>query len=403
VTAMRLVRRSFLQRIALGAGGMVLLAACQQAPAVATPPPPAPTSPPAPTQVPTAAPATPTVPAPTATTAVQSTVAANATPTPAAASSTSASVDRTGWPTTFTLGLFAGDDPNAVLNSYTPLTDYLQKQVGIEFKSITGTSYSAVIEAMRTNHADAFEVGPFAYILAVQEASAEAIAAVVSAPDSKNPVYVASAQPFYYSMIFTKKGSGINSLADLKGKNFSFVDPASTSGHLMPHALLVKNGINPDTDMKTIYAGSHPSSVLAVWNGKVDAGATFDQSLTLLAGQNQIKLCWFADNVASKARTADEIKQVADSCAAGSIVVLAISDPIPNTPFAVRSNLPKSLKDTIRTSLLGVKDHPEIIKGIGEWYVDPTAALKLDSLDSFYDPLRSVAKVLNLDLKKLVT
>jgi phosphonate transport system substrate-binding protein len=339
----------------------------------------------------------------TATIAVQPTTAANATATPAAASSSNASVDRTGWPSSFILGLFAGDDPNAVLNSYASLTDYLAKQLSIEFKSITGTSYSAVIEAMHTNHADGFEVGPFAYILAVQEANAEAIAATVAAPDSKNPTYDPKAQPYYYSMIFTKKGSGINTMADLKGKNFSFVDPASTSGHLMPAALLTKNGINPDTDMKTIYAGSHPSSVLAVWNGKVDAGATFDQNLTLLAGQSQIKLCWFPDNVASKARTADEIKQVADSCQTGNIVVLAISDPIPNTPFAVRQSLPKSFKETLKTALLGVKDHPDIIKGISEWYVDPTTEMKLDSIDSFYDPLRDVAKVLNLDLKKIVS
>ena len=48
-----------------------------------------------------------------------------------------------------------------------------------------------------------------------------------------------------------------------------------------------------------------------------------------------------------------------------------------------------------------LKEHPEVVTGIGEWYVDPTADLKLDKLDSFYDPLRTIAKVLNLDLKKL--
>ena len=48
-----------------------------------------------------------------------------------------------------------------------------------------------------------------------------------------------------------------------------------------------------------------------------------------------------------------------------------------------------------------LKEHPEVVTGIGEWYVDSTADLKLDKLDSFYDPLRTIAKVLNLDLKKL--
>src|SRR5690348_7238273 len=139
MTDQRFERRTFLRQLVLGTGGLVLLAACQQTPAP-TPVPVAPTSAPA-----------HATPPPTATTAIQPTVAANSAPTTVASSSTGASVDRAGWPTIFTLGLFAGDDPNAVLNSYAPLSDYLQKQVGLEFKSVTGTSYSAVIEAMHTN------------------------------------------------------------------------------------------------------------------------------------------------------------------------------------------------------------------------------------------------------------
>ena len=98
---------------------------------------------------------------------------------------------------------------------------------------------------------------------------------------------------------------------------------------------------------------------------------------------------------------AAEIKQVYDNAATGKIVVLAESDAIPNTPFAVRQNLPASFKQAMKAALLGVKDQPDIIAKINEWYVDPSAALKLDKLDSFYDPLREVAKILNLDLKKL--
>src|SRR5262249_34907624 len=111
--------------------------------------------------------------------------------------------------------------------------------------------------------------------------------------------------------------------------------------------------------------------------------------------------CWFPDGVVSKERTPDEITQVASSCANGKIIVLAESAAIPNTPFAVRSNLPDTLKQGLRAALLDVKNHPDLIKTVGEWYVDPTQDLGLKTLDSFYDPLRDVAKVLNLDLKKV--
>ena len=41
--------------------------------------------------------------------------------------------------------------------------------------------------------------------------------------------------------------SGINKLGDLKNKTFSFVDPASTSGHLYPKSLLLSKGYDPET------------------------------------------------------------------------------------------------------------------------------------------------------------
>lgn len=409
----RLTRRSIIQRTAVGIGASVLLAACAQtpasptAPAAAQPAPAQPAAAPPAAVAPTAAAtavATPTAAAPSAastaapTQAATPTAATNATSDPKAVI---AKLDRSGWPKTFTMGFFGGDDPTQVLENSEPLAQFLSGLLEIEFKAITGTSYSAVIEALRAGHADSMEVGPFSYILAVQEAKAEAIVADVSAPDPKDPKYDPTAKPYYYSLVITKKGHGISSLADLKGKTFSFVDPASTSGHLMPTALLVKNGIDPDKDLKTIYAGSHPTSVLAVWNGKVDAGATYDGNLYNIIHQGQAEGCWFPDNVISKARTPDEIKQVADGCAKDKIIILAQSPAIPNTPFAVRSNLPETLKQGLRVALLDVKNHPELVAKYGQWYVDPSAELGLKTLDAFYDSLRDAAKILNLDLKKL--
>ena len=37
-----------------------------------------------------------------------------------------------------------------------------------------------------------------------------------------------------------------------------------------------------------------------------------------------------------------------------------------------------------------------MIAAYKEWYVDPTKDLKLPSLNNFYDPLRDVAKNLNI-------
>jgi phosphonate transport system substrate-binding protein len=86
-----------------------------------------------------------------------------------------------------------------------------------------------VVEAMRARRADAFEVGPFSYVLAADVANAEAIAVgnYVTNVDTR-------LLPGYYSGLFTKKGTGIDSIDDLAGKSFAFTDPASTSGYLIP-------------------------------------------------------------------------------------------------------------------------------------------------------------------------
>ena len=308
--------------------------------------------------------------------------------------------DRTDWPETFRVGFFASDDAEKTLKDNEPFRLYMEEQLGVPVELFTGTSYSAVIEAMRADRVEAMLVGPFAYVLAVQEAQAEALGVNVGL-EADATTYDPDAPTHYYSTIFTKKGSGIVTLEDLKGKDFTFVDPASTSGHLAPKTLLIKNGINPDTDMKTVFAGSHPSAVLAVWNDQAPAGATFENNLYTLAEEGQIEFCGFADGKTAVKRTPEEIKAVYDACPDGSLVIIAYSDEIPSTPFAIRNNLPDSFKTAVKDALLAIKDSDELIVQMAGWYVDPSAALGLETLDQYYNSLRDIAKLLDLDLKEL--
>jgi phosphonate transport system substrate-binding protein len=326
--------------------------------------------------------------------------------TPQAPGSTSAAAQatadpRANWPKRFRVGYFGGDDAEEVLRKQGPIKEYLEARLGMPVELFTGTSYGAVIEAMRADRVDAMLVGPFSYVLAVQEAKAEALAVQVSASDSKNPKFDPNVKPAYHSVVFTKKGSGITKLDDLRGKGFNFVDPASTSGHLAPKTLLIQKGINPDKDMRTVFAGTHPTSVISVWNDKAPAGATHESNLVNLANSGQIKWCAYPDGQVNKPRTEAEIKAVFDSCPDGSIAVLAQSDPIPNTPFAIRQELPASFKAEVKRALVEIKDQPELVTKLGYWYVDPSAEMKLNALDQFYNPLRDIAKLLNLNLKEL--
>ena len=321
-------------------------------------------------------------------------------PTAAAAMPTVAPTvnPRAGWPAELSLGLFAGDDQAKTLETNQPVVDYLSKKIGLPIKWTTGSSYSAVIEAMRSKKVDGMIVGPFSYLLAVQEANAEALVVEIT---TRGEVFDPKITDYYFSCISTKKGKGIKTVQDLKGKSFSFVDPASTSGHLVPKTYLKKQGLDPEKDMKPIFAGTHPSSILALWNDKVDAAASTEENLYLARDEKQIEFAGFADNIVGKVRTEAEIQALYESAKDGQIVIIRFSDPIPNTPFNVRADLPATLKSAIKEALLSAKDDAEFVKKTKRWFTDPTQKLGLKNLDAFYNPLREIAKELELDLKAM--
>jgi phosphonate transport system substrate-binding protein len=79
----------------------------------------------------------------------------------------------------------------------------------------------------------------------------------------------------FKSVFITQEGSGINTLADLKGKSFTFGSESSTSGHLMPRFFLNEEGIDPNTDLngKPNFSGSHDTTYKLIESGTYQAGA----------------------------------------------------------------------------------------------------------------------------------
>ncbi len=132
------------------------------------------------------------------------------------------------------------------------------------------TNYNAEIEAMRNGKLEIAEFGPLGYVLAHEVAKAEAVATFADAkgkPDS------------YWASIVTYPQSGIKTVAEIRGHSFAFSDPASTSGHLFPAYGLRKAGLDPEKDLKAIYAGSHTASFEALYNRKVEAGELNSEQL----------------------------------------------------------------------------------------------------------------------------
>jgi len=259
---------------------------------------------------------------------------------------------------TLTIGLIPSEDPRMVVTEAQPLIDRLAQILRMDVKPFAATDYNGVIEAMRAKKLDVAFFGPFSYVLAVQVADAEAFAVIP----------IAKAGGTYRSQIIARKDRGIASLADLKGRTFAFVDPASTSGFLFPKAALLKAGYDPDIFFsRTIFSGGHDASAMAVQNGKVDAAAVADGLLETAIARGTINK--------------DEL------------MVVWTSDPIPGLPFAMRRDLPPELKKRIVAAFGELHDIP--------WGKHGTITHLVATNDAAYDVVRDAAKVLKLDLKKM--
>ncbi len=123
----------------------------------------------------------------------------------------------------------------------------------------------------------------------------------------------------YFSGIYARKDSGIAAVADLKGHSMAFGDANSTSSFVYPVAMIVTAGLDPVNDLSAIrMTGSHANSLKALVVGK--------------------------------------------------------SDPIPNPPLAMSTDLPAEVKAALRAAFNTVHEAagvtPEMIRGYGGKQVD---------------------------------
>lgn len=155
------------------------------------------------------------------------------------------------------------ESPTELARKFEPLGKYLAEKTGMKVEWTPVTDYAAAVETLVNKKVDLAWFGGFTFVQANVRSGGKVIPLVQRAEDEKfRSVFIADAK------------SGINGLADLKGKTLSFGSQSSTSGHLMPRSFLLAAKINPDTDLKRVsFSGAHDATIAAVASGKVDAGA----------------------------------------------------------------------------------------------------------------------------------
>lgn len=262
----------------------------------------------------------------------------------------------------------SGDVPT-ITRAGTAIADCLSKITGLTYKIEVGTSFGASIEAMGAGKAQIGFLNTFSILLARQKYGV--VPVLVSLRTYKGKL-----ENFYQGQFIANKKSNIKTVADLKGKKFCFVDPASTSGTIIPQIVLKANGIDPDKDLTTQFAGSHDNVAIAVYKGDCDAGSTFVDVRT--------------DSAPIKQNYPDILDKVD---------AFYITDNIPNDGMQVTKDFDPKLRDaTVKAMLFIANDAGGKVMLRNLYSYGGLAEIKPD----FYDPFAELLKKAGVDPAAMV-
>jgi phosphonate transport system substrate-binding protein len=176
--------------------------------------------------------------------------------------------------------------------------------------------------------------------------------------------------------IIARKGSGINKLADIRGKRMVFGPMLAPTGYLAEYDLMLRSGIDPEKDLAyyAIPSGSykHEKLVYGVLFGQYDVGAAPLLDLEVMAREGKIS--------------------------ADDFVILAQTPIIPYCTFGAADKTDPRLVARFRQALLELKpsDTVEIngekVKVLKAVWADGYEQL----LDRDYDPIRHMARRVNM-------
>lgn len=257
-------------------------------------------------------------------------------------------------------------DIKVIEDSSKKLKEFLEKETGYKFEISIPQSYIAVVEAFGTDRADVAALNTYGYYLARTKYKAEARLTILRHGSNT-----------YQSQFIVKAGSSIKSLADFKGKKVAFVDPASASGYLLPLKMLRDKGVEPG---EIVFAMKHDNVVSMVYNGQVEAGATFH-----------------SPSHEGKIEDARRLVKTQYPDVEEKVKILELSEPIPNDPIVFRANLKEEMKSKIANAFIQFVKTPEGKAAFKAIYgVDDFKAVT----DSDYQSVLSLGKLSEEVMKK---
>lgn len=259
---------------------------------------------------------------------------------------------------TLTIGMLPIRDADEMIEGFEPIRLYLEEELQIPIEVMIADDYLSLIEGMKDETIDIGLLGAFTYISAEREMEL-------------NPLVVESRKEtgvYYNSYIITHKDSEINSIEELEGKRFAFVDSGSTSGFVLPYALFISRNIKyQDFFSEFYYVGSHIQVPIEIQEDRADAGAISSIQFDKLIKEGKIQKDDFT--------------------------ILWESEDIPEILYAARGGLNQNLQTNFVEAMLKV--HHEIPDQLNSY--DNSIENYIEVESKAYNSIRNIATILGKD------
>jgi len=252
------------------------------------------------------------------------------------------------------IGLLPTESAPTVMRLNEPLRAYLEEKLKLPVEMVVGANYAATSEALRFGRIDIAYLGPVTYVLQSKHVGLQPFA---------RPSH-AGVGPTFQATIIVPANSKAKNLADLKGGEIAFGDPASTSGTWVPRWQLLHEGLVSGRDYQLRVLGAHDAVALAVANGKVAAGGLSRPVFNRLIKEGKID--------------------------AAKVRVLQDSPPIPEYMWTFRDGLDPAFKEEIRKAFIEVKDPAALAVFRAEAFI-PAVDADVDRVREWIAAIQSVS------------
>lgn len=174
------------------------------------------------------------------------------------------------------IGFIPKSDAQHLRDIHQPLLQRLRWVLQRPVELVPASSYGAVAEGLLAGQIDVAELGPATYALVMQR-QRDAVAPFASVAAQGQ-----SGVATYQSVLVVHGDTGFDDVRALRGRSVALIDPASTSGALLPRQSVAElTGRDLDQHFKSVtYTGSHDRAIQAVSKRLVDAAFVSSSRLT---------------------------------------------------------------------------------------------------------------------------